>query len=201
MTNGTSTRFEISVSELDKLVDLGTKVLSGLTKASNFPKDQRQKVRDAVADTCELINSILTTVKQRVSDVRKAVLADDTRASNMIADLGSVSEWEDRYRQFQICEPLRNAAGDLRDGVLGRFVQYFSFRDKDDLRATVDRFLATEAAAGDFVGHLLDKLAGLGTELASNKQTVVDELGRARERIQAYRDQFVDLEKQLRSVI
>ncbi len=84
--------YQISVSELDKLLDLCQRALDGLSKASQMTKANRQSVRNAVGDTCELIDTILTTVKQRLSAINKALIADDPNAAGMIADLGNASD-------------------------------------------------------------------------------------------------------------
>lgn len=199
--NGSSNTYEISVSELDKLLDLCVKTIEALSGVSKIPKEQRNQVRDAVGDTCELIDSILTTVKQRLSDIRKAIINNDAYAADMISDLDNMSEWEDSYRKFHMCGPLRDAASELREGVLGRFVQYFSFKNTDELKNTIERFLATEEAAGQFVGTILSDLSDLDCELDNNRDLVLDKLKEARKKIQHYRDQFIALEKKVRDEI
>lgn len=199
--NGSSNTFEISVSELDKLLDLCVKTVEVLSGVSKIPKEQRAQIREAVGDTCELIDSILTTVKQRLSDIRKAILNDDSYAAGMIADLDNMSEWENSYRQFHMCGPLREAASELREGVLGKFVQYFSFKNTSELKDTIEHFLATEEAAGQFVGIMLSDLSELANELDNDKDFVLDKLKEARTKVQEYRDRFIDLEKKVREEI
>jgi hypothetical protein len=201
MSNNSSSKFEVSVSELNKLLELCERALEGLSKARKIPKAQRQDVRDAVGDTCELIDSILTTVKQRLSDVRKAVLKDDPKAKDMIVRLDNASEWEGNYRRFHICGPLRDVASELRNGVLGRLVRHFSFKNPNELKQTIENFLQTEAAAGEFVSLLLQKQGALAAKLHENRAIVADELQNAKQQIQDYRDKFIDLEKKVRAAI
>ena len=199
--NGSVNTYEIKVSELDKLLDMCIKTVEGLSKASNIPKEHRDIVRVAISDTCELIDSILTTVKQRISDIRKVVVNNESYASDMISELGNMSEWEDSYRKFHMCGPLRDAAGELREGILGRFVQYFSFKNTDELKKTIERFLQTEESAGQFVGMMLDDLSKLDSKLGSDREMVIDKLNDARFKIQNYRDKFIELEKKVRNEI
>ena len=196
--NGTTNTYQISVSELDKLLDICIKTIEGLSTASKIPKEKRNQVRAAIGDTCELIDSILTTVKQRLSDIRKAVINNDTYAAEMISDLDNMSEWEESYRRFHMCGPLRDAASELREGVLGKLVQYFSFKNTDELKNTIEGFLSTEAAAGRFVSTILTDLSMLGNELGTNRSMVLDKLQQARVKIQHYRGQFIELEKKVR---
>jgi cell division septum initiation protein DivIVA len=194
-------KYEISVSELNTFLDLCNKAIEGLSGASKIPKEQRKQVREAIGNTCELIDSILTTVKQRLSDTRKAVLGNSRYAADMISGLNNIGEWENSYRQFQICVPLREAASELREGVLGKLVQYFSFKNTDELKNTIEKFLATEATAGEFVRRILENLADLETKIDSDRAMVADELQHAKQKVQSYRDQFIDLEKKVRSTI
>ena len=193
--------YQISVSELDKILDLCQGALDGLTKASQMTKANRQSVRNAVGDTCELIDTILTTVKQRLSAINKLLVADDPNAAGMIADLGNASEWEENYRRFHLCEPLRNAAGEIREGLLGRLVGFFSFKNPDELKATIETFLGAEEAAGRFVGQLLDRLTALAAEVDNDRAMVSKEITNARQQVQHYRDQFIDLEKKVRAAV
>ena len=201
MPDDPNVKFQISVSELDKLLDLCQRAVDGLVAASQMTKANRQSVRTAVGDTCELIDTILTTVKQRLSDINKAIISDDPSAASMIADLNNASAWEENYRRFHLCEPLRNAAGEIRTGVLGQLVGFFSFKNPDELKATIEAFLGAEEAAGRFVGQLLDKLTGLANEVHNDRDLVSKEIQNARQQIQLYRDQFIDLEKRVRAAV
>ena len=100
-----------------------------------------------------------------------------------------------------MCGPLRDAAGELREGILGRFVQYFSFKNTDELKKTIERFLQTEESAGQFVGMMLDDLSKLDSKLGSDREMVIDKLNDARFKIQNYRDKFIELEKKVRNEI
>jgi len=201
MSDGSSVTYQISVSELDKLLDLCQKAVDGLSAATKMTKANRERVRSAVGDTCELIDTILTTVKQRLSDIHKALLVGDSSAAPMIADLGNASEWEANYRRFHLCEPLRNAAGELRHGVLGQLVSYFSFKNPDELKTTIEAFLSAEEAAGRFVSQLLDRLTPLANEVGNDPQMVDREIQNARQQVQHYRDEFIALEKQIRATV
>lgn len=201
MPNGNSKTFEISVSELNKLLDLLQKLMDGIGKAATLSKQQRTEMRQSLGDTCEMIDSILTTVKQRISDLSKELRGDDPQAKTHISELADSGDWEHKYREFQLCLPLRTAASEIRDSILGKLIQFFSFKDSDDLRNTIEMFLASEAAAGDFVAKLLHNLSLLGNEADTRKEFVMAELEKARHSIQEYRDKFITLEKQIRATI
>jgi len=67
MADDSTVTYQISVSELDKL-DLCQRALDGLTKASQMTKANRQSVRNAVGDTCELIDSPLIVHKEIIGN-------------------------------------------------------------------------------------------------------------------------------------
>jgi hypothetical protein len=87
MPNQWAGKFEVSVSELNKPIEICTGALDALSRASQIPKAQRESVRNAVRETCGLVDSILTPVKQELHQAWKAVMADDPRAEQRIADL------------------------------------------------------------------------------------------------------------------
>jgi uncharacterized protein YoxC len=201
MPDGNTQKFELSLSELDKFLDLTEKAIDGISKAATLTKQQRKEMRQSVGDTCETIDSILTSVKQRISFVNKELQNDIPSAKTHISELANAQEWESKYRKFQLCEPLRTAAGELRDSVLGKFIRFFSFKNPDDLRNTIDTFLKGEEAAGEFVAKLLHNLSLLANQADSRKDFVLSELEKARQSVQEYRDKFIKLEKEIRATI
>ncbi len=201
MPKGDDQRFQISISELDELLNVLKELIKGVKEAAKLSKKQREEMRESIGDTCELINSILTTVKQRISDVYKELRMGDIEAKDHILELANSSEWEDKYREFKLCLPLRTAASEIRDSILGRFIEKFSFKNPDGLKSTIEQFLRAEEAAGQFVAAILKDLSQLGHKVDSRKKYVMAKLIEARDSIQKYRDKFIFLEKKMRAAI
>ena len=85
--------------------------------------------------------------------------------------------------------------------MLGKLVGFFSFKNPDELKATIETFLGAEEAAGRFVGQLLDRLTALAAEVDNDRAMVSKEITNARQQVQHYRDQFIDLEKKVRAAV
>jgi hypothetical protein len=78
---------------------------SGVKTAVQIPEIQRKEMRDAIADTAELIDETLTILKQHLTKVISELkFGDRQNAKRMIYELGDFSGWEDKYRRFQLCE-------------------------------------------------------------------------------------------------
>ncbi|MFB0502002.1 MAG: hypothetical protein ACETVP_05970 [Candidatus Bathyarchaeia archaeon] len=195
-------RIQISISDpLSNLFSALQQLAEGVKKATKLTKKQREEMRRALGETCELIDTILTTVKQRISDVEKEVRRNDDEASFHIYELGNMDIWENTYRQFHLCLPLRRAIEEIRMGILERFLKHFSFRDPAHLQETIEQFLKDERTAGVFVGKLLSDLSKLEKDVNTKREYAIDELEKARMAIQEYRDKFIDLERHVRKAI
>jgi len=202
MSNQNTQKFQVSIAELDRLLNLFEKLIDGVSKATRLTKDQRHQMRQSIGDTCEMVDLLLTAVKQHISHIIREMRAGNLQqVKNEIIELNNMDKWEHQYRAFQLCESLRTAGSEIRDGILGRFVSFFSFRDPDELRGTIESFLETERVAGEFIARLLYDLAQLHDEVDERPDFVLTKLEEARTVIQQYRDRFIELEKRMRAAI
>jgi len=197
MPNEKKTKFAMSISELDKLLDLIDKLSTAVSKAITVPKEQRREMRKAIGDTCALIDEVLRSVKKRLGSIMKQLRSNDPDAKDSIASLAYAEEWENMYRLFKLCNPLREAASEIRENVLGRLVSSISFKNINQLREATSTFFATEAQAGEFVSNLLRNLTPLSDKVDTEKDFVSDELEKAIDAIQSYQDKFIALEQKL----
>lgn len=194
MPDATSHEFSVSLSDIDKLFDLVEKTVAGFKNLSAIPENERNKVRDALMETTELIDSILLSVKLALTDTIEQVKSGYGNPAETIANLADTGAWEDQYRHFRLCYPIRKATSELRESVLDRFTNFFSFKNTDQLKALLDHYLATEATAGELVSNMLRDLARLSDEVDTRKDYVLKELETAKDTIHKCRKKFIDLE-------
>lgn len=194
MPDTASHEFSVSLSDIDKLFELVEKTVAGFKNLSAIPEAERDKVRDALVETTELIDSILLSVKLALTDTIDLVRNDNTNAAQAIADLADTAAWEDQYRHFRLCWPLRKATSELRASVLDRLTSFFSFKNTDQLKAVLDSYLATEASAGELVSRMLRDLSKLSKEVNTRKDDVLKELETAKDAVHDCRRKFIDLE-------
>ena len=194
MPDATSSEFSISLSDIDKLFELVEKTVAGFKNLSAIPENERDKVRDALIETTELIDSILLSVKLALTDAIDQVKSGYGDPSKTLANLADTDAWEGQYRHFRLCWPLRKATSELRESVLDRLTNFFTFKNTDQLKAVLDSYLATEASAGELVSRMLRDLAKLSDEVSERKDYVLKELETAKDTVHECRKKFIDLE-------
>ena len=69
------------------------------------------------------------------------------------------------------------------------------------MERTVNDFIHGERMAGEFVSDLLRDLAELETEVHERPEFVLSKLTEARDDIQKYRNNFIEIEQQMRKSI
>jgi uncharacterized protein YlxP (DUF503 family) len=199
MSTENAKQFQISFSELDKILGLLTQLAEGVDKAAKLAVDKRAKMRQAIIKTCEMLDTVLTTVKQRISIIISEVDGKDPNVRKHIENLSSYEEWEKHYREFQMCEPLRQAAEELNRGVFQKLIGKFVFKDTSGIQNDIIEFMGNEHEAGLFVEKLLLNLSRLKNKVEADPNLVIKRLEKARGDIQVYRDLFIDLEKRVRA--
>ena len=200
MSNEKTSQFQVSFTfaELDKLLSLFERLVEGVGKAASLPENERREMRQSISETAEMIDSILTMVKQRISILIIEIRRGDKSVKQHLIELDNPCEWENHYREFQMCEPLRNAASELRDNFISRIKQFFVVKDRRTLKKGIEEFIRNERMAGEFVSKLLKKLTKLADKVDKKSEYVQNELEKARDSIQQYRDAFIDIEKRMR---
>ena len=199
--DGKKTTFEISLKEIDQVLSLLETLFNGVKQASNLSKDKRKELNLALTETAEMISTILTTVKQRISNIIKEIRKESPNVRNEIIELEHPGDWEDQYRRFRMCEPLANAATELDRGFFTKLVDYFSFKDTGELKATIENFISSETVVGEFVARLFKDLVRLEEKVETEPDFVLAEFEKARDKIEEYRDRFIKIEKDIRTNI
>ncbi|MDT3738254.1 MAG: hypothetical protein RO257_02000 [Candidatus Kapabacteria bacterium] len=189
----------INIAGFKEVLDILQSLFSGLKKAVDIPAENRKELKEAIADTAELIDETLTILKVHLTNVAKELkFGDKFTAKRMIYELGSFPEWEQRYRQFQLCDSLRMATDNLERKGLYKFLNNISYSDIDKVHQRMWDYIGGETNAANSVGTMLQDLATLESKVDSEPDKVILSLEEARNEIGKWRQIFIDFEKEIR---
>jgi hypothetical protein len=175
---------------------------SGLKTAIQIPENQKKEMRDAIADTAELIDETLTILKQHLTSVISELrFGNQQNAKRMIYELGSFQGWEAKYRQFQLCDSLRLATDNLERKGLYALLTNISFHSPDTIRQRMFDYIGGETNAARSVGTMLQNLTQLTDSVDSDFEMVLKNLEEARNEVGKWRQSFIDLELEIRNSI
>ena len=177
-------------------------LFSGVKTAMQIPENHRKEMRDAIADTAELIDETLTILKQHLTTVVAELrFGDKQKAARMIYELGDFRGWEDKYRQFQLCDSLRQATYNLEKKGLYQLLNHVSVSNPETIQQRMFDYIGGETNAARSVGTMLQNLSGLAGEVDTNYEEVVATLESARNEVAKWRQAFIDLELEIRNAL
>lgn len=175
---------------------------AGLKTAIQIPENNRKELREAIADTAELIDESLTILKQHLTKVVSELkFGNKQNAQQMIYELGSFQAWEDKFRQFQLCDSLRVATDNLERKGLYKLLNKISFPDPNDIHYKMCDYLGGEANTARSVGIMLQDLSELANKVDSDPEMVAKKLEEARTEVGKWRQSFIDFELGIRTSI
>jgi hypothetical protein len=175
---------------------------SGVKTAMQIPENQKKEMRDAIADTAELIDETLTILKQHLTGVISELkFGDRQNAKRMIYELSDFRGWEDKFRQFQLCDSLRLATDNLERKGLYRLLTNLSFNNPDLIHQRMFDYIGGETNAARSVGTMLQNLAQLADSVDSDYTVVMNNLEETRNEVGKWRQAFIDLELSIRNSI
>ena len=177
-------------------------LVSGVKSAINIPENQRKEMRDAIADTAELIDETLTILKQHLTIVISELrFGDKQNAKRMISELNDFQGWESKFRQFQLCDKLWIATDKLKQKGLYKLINNISFSNPEAIDQRMFDYIGGEVNAAKSVGTMLLELSRLSHSVDSDSEMVAKELEAARNEIGKWRQAFIDLELEIRNAI
>ena len=177
-------------------------MFSGMKTVVQIPENNRKEMRDAIADTAELIDETLTILKQHLTTVVSELrFGDRKNATKMIYELGDFQGWEAKYRQFQMCDKLRLATDKLQSRGLYALLNKASYGNPDTIHQRMFDYIGGETNAARSVGTILMDLSHLAGEVDTNYDEVVKALEEARNEVAKWRQAFIDLEIEIRNAI
>lgn len=190
----------IKIEGFTEVLDILKGLFSGLKSAMQISEKNRNEMKDALADTAELIDETLTILKQHLTSVVSELkFGDRQKAKQMIYELGNFQGWETKYRQFQLCDKLREATFNLDRKGLYKLISNISFNDPEKIQQRMWDYIGGEANAANSVGTLLQDLSVLENKVDTDYENVVKYLEKARNEVGIWRQAFIDLEKEIRT--
>ncbi|KAF0195386.1 MAG: hypothetical protein FD166_2962 [Bacteroidetes bacterium] len=193
---------EIKIAGLSEVFDIIGALFKGVKAAAEIPETEKREMKEALADTAELIDETLTILKQHLTTVSGELkYGDDAKARRMIFEMGNFLLWEQKYRQFELCDTLRNAAMNLEKKGIFQLKTNISFGDPDTLKQLIWDYIGGEANAARSVGEMLVNLSRKADFDPSQKDEMIENLEAARTEIGNWRQKFVDIEKEIRAAI
>jgi lysyl-tRNA synthetase class II len=192
----------IKIEGFTEVFEILKDMIAGVRSAIQLPERNKKEMRDAIANTAELIDETLTILKQHLTSVLSQLkFGDKQKAKQMIYELGSFQGWEQKYRQFQMCDTLREATMSLEKKGLYKLLNNFSYTDTATIQQRMWDYIGGETNAANSVGTMLQQLSSLSNDVDSALDDVVLNLEAARDEIGKWRQSFIDLEKDIRNSI
>jgi hypothetical protein len=174
----------------------------GVKTAMEIPENQKKEMREAIANTAELIDETLTILKQHLTTIISELrFGDKQLAKRMIYELGDFRGWEDKYRQFQLCDKLRLATNNLEKKGLYKYLNKISFQSPETIQQKMFDYIGGEVNAANSVGTMLQNLTQLTDSVDLDFALVVKNLEEARNEVGKWRQAFIDLELEIRNSI
>lgn len=177
-------------------------LFSAVKSTIQLPDNLRKEMKDAIAGTAELIDETLVVLKQHLTGVISELrFGDKQRAVQMIYELGDFQGWEAKYRQFQLCDALREATWKLESKGLYKLLNKMVYNDPSVIQQRMFDYIGGEVNAARSVGTMLMELSQLATKVDTDYDMVVAELEEARAEISKWRQAFIDLEIEIRNAV
>lgn len=192
----------IKIEGISQVLDIITGLFGAIKKAGNLTTERRNEMKEALANTAELIDETLIILKQHLSSLitlmREGQLQE---AEKMLVELKNFREWENRYRNFQLCDKLTGAALSLERKGLYQLTNNFSFNDAHRIQQLMWDYVGGETNAAKSVGEMLVNLSQLAPLVHTNPGFVMEHLESARKEVHACRQQFINLEMSIREAV
>jgi lysyl-tRNA synthetase class II len=192
----------VKIEGFTEVFDILKEMFAGVKSAIQLPEKNKKEMRDAIANTAELIDETLTILKQHLTSILSELkFGDQQKAKRMTYELGSFQGWEEKYRQFQMCDSLREATMNLEKKGLYKLLSNLSYNDSGTIQQRMWDYIGGETNAANSVGTMLQDLSNLANDIETKFDDVVLSLEAARNEIAKWRQSFIDLEKEIRNSI
>jgi hypothetical protein len=138
------------------LIDALGKVMGGLKTLTGLPKSERDRYRQMLDDTDQLIISTLTMIILRLGDILR--LDEEDKFLKEVYGLDNYGEWLKAEQAFRLCKSLREAVSEAK-GLSTRLAGKIAVRDWDSLLAQMDQILAGERDLAAYINFHFAALA------------------------------------------
>ena len=192
----------MELSLIKDLYDILKDIITGVRQASDVPSEKRQALKDALKETAELINSALTLTKEKIHSVLRAIKfktdpQEEKEVRELIFSLESFHEWHNRFREFQLCDPLREAYKKLDKTEAFSFFNRATQQNNSQIAMVVGNFLASESQFAGVISHSLSELSKLEAKIPDERAEVVAALEKSYAQIKGIINDFIALEREI----
>ena len=183
------------------LIDALGKVMGALKTLTGLPKSERDKYRQVLDDTNQLIITTLTMIILRLGDLLRTDKDDEFLTG--VYGLDNYDEWLKAEQAFRVCNSLRaavNEAGDLKTHLAGKI----AVGDWDALLDQMNHILKTEGQLANFVALRFDDLAARAKQAQPGTQGATDvrtEVEATRDALKKEREQLLRQEVELLNMV
>ncbi len=153
----------ISFRALNDAVDVVTKVGDGLVTLEGLPGRERQRYRDAVDATFQILEESVGLLSNRLGDIRNQALDpakpdDRSKLSNELRPLADYEAWHRLEGEVRLCSSLRVTRREM-DGLRDRLSGRIALKDWDGFDQMVSALLAGESALANTLAGALYNLS------------------------------------------
>ena len=192
----------LKIEGFKEVLDILKNLFAGVKSATQIPENNKKEMKEALAATAELIDETLTILKQHLTSVLSELKFGDRQAGRkMLFELGDFRGWEDKYRQFQLCDKLREVTSNLERKGLYKLLNNLSFTDPGIIQQRMWDYIGGEVNAANSVGTMLIDLSHLEDKIDTDQKLVTDSVEQARNEVGNWRQIFIDFEIEIRNSI
>ena len=183
------------------LIDALGKVMAGLKTLSGLPKSERDKYRQVLDDTNQLIISTLTMIILRLGDILR--IDKEAKFLKEVNGLDNYSDWLKSEQAFRLCQSLRVAVSEA-EGLSTRLAGRMVTKDWKALLDQMNQILQTEGQLANFVTLHFDALASRAKTSRPGTQSAKDiraEVEVTRDALKKEREQLLRQEVELLNMV
>ena len=192
----------ITVDGFREVLDILRGLFSGWKFTAGLTEVNRREMRDALADMAELIDQTLTIVRQRLATILSELkFGDEAIARKMVYELGDFRGWEERYRRLRLYEALQTALDNMQRSGIFSLKNRTGRADGHIIHQKLHNYVGSEPGATRLIVTMLAQLPALADAAKYTRDSVISALGDAEKAVLEWRQEFFDLEQQIRSAI
>lgn len=193
---------DIDIKGVSDLLKMLANLLENIKKVGTITVDHRRKLTEDLSKTAGLIEETLSILRRHLFTIVDNIESGNIpEAKKLIAKLNNEHEWEKRYRDFCLCDPLIQAGRRLDTLVNRELLNKVSIKDPQKVNHLINQYVRNERAAGKLISESLISLASLASSIDVEPQIVKDRINNAAEEVRKWREKFLSLERKIRKVV
>jgi hypothetical protein len=165
---------DVLLGTLKDTVDVVVTVGEGVVKLEDLPGRERQRYRDAVDATFEILRQAVGLLSNRLRDIHNQDLdpskaADRAKLARELRALDDLEAWHTLEGEVRLCSGLRVAKREM-EGLRDRLSGRIALEDWNGFHEMVDALLAGESALAKTLAGALYRLAQMEGSARTTKE-------------------------------